>query len=210
MLLSISYLLILVFSRRRGDTFLFFFSDFTDFEVEFGDDMLGSFSDDREQSKQSQKPFEVEHKPISPGEIARDQNGQINEVSSILGLSVESAAILLRYFRWNREKLIESYMDHPEATMENAGLGSDLAQTPKTETVPEFVCAVCYDEGDDVESYAMRCGHRFCLDCYSHYLSQKIREEGEAARIECPQEQCHRIVDSKSLDLLVADHLKDR
>ena len=172
--------------------------------------MLGSFSDDREPVKPVRKPYEVEHKALSPEEIDSEQNVQINEVSSILGLSAESAAILLRYSRWNREKLIETYMDHPEETMENAGLGSDLEHTPKIETVPGFVCEVCYDESDDVESYAMRCGHRFCLDCYGHYVSQKIREEGEAARIECPQENCHRIVDSKSMDLLVGDNLKDR
>ena len=56
----------------------------------------------------------------------------------------------------------------------------------------------------------MKCGHRFCVDCYKHYLSQKIREEGEAARIRCPGDGCNRIVDSQSLDLLVSLDLKDR
>ena len=56
----------------------------------------------------------------------------------------------------------------------------------------------------------MKCGHRYCVDCYRQYLAQKIKDEGEAARIQCPTAGCNRIVDSKSLDLLVAAELKAR
>lgn len=101
-------------------------------------------------------------------------------------------------------------MDHPEETLEEAGLGTNFEGTPKTEVVPGFMCEICCEDGDDLETYAMRCRHRFCVDCYRHYLAQKIKEEGEAARIQCPGEGCHRIVDSKSLDLLVTDDVKAR
>ena len=94
--------------------------------------------------------------------------------------------------------------------MEEGGLGANFDSDPKTEVIPGFTCDICCEDGDDLETYAMRCGHRFCVDCYRHYLAQKVREEGEAARIECPGEGCHRIVDSKSLALLVTDDLKDR
>ncbi|KAK5013191.1 E3 ubiquitin-protein ligase dbl4 [Cryomyces antarcticus] len=56
----------------------------------------------------------------------------------------------------------------------------------------------------------MKCGHQYCVDCYRHYLAQKIKDEGEAARIKCPGDKCSRVVDSKSLDLLVTVDLKDR
>lgn len=156
------------------------------------------------------KPYEVDFKVLSPTEIEREQNLQINEVSSILGLPPESSAILLRFGRWNREKLIESYMDHPEQTLDEAGLGNNFDLVPKTEVVPGFMCDICCEDGDGLETYAMRCGHRFCVDCYRQYLAQKIREEGEAARIQCPGNDCHMIVDSKSLGLLVTDELRER
>ena len=47
-------------------------------------------------------------------------------------------------------------------------------------------------------------------DCYSHYLSQKVKEEGEAARIQCPRDGCRRIVDAKTLRLLVNDKIQER
>ncbi|KAF9888348.1 hypothetical protein FE257_008781 [Aspergillus nanangensis] len=185
-------------------------SDDESMEEDFGDDFDGGFSKDKDIIATSQKPYEVDFKVLDPSDIEREQNRQINDVSSILNIPPESAAILLRFGRWNREKLIESYMDHPEKTLDQAGLGTNFQTTPKTTKIPGFMCDICCEDGDDLETYAMRCGHRFCVDCYRHYLAQKIRGEGEAARIECPGEGCHMIVDSKSLGLLVADSLKDR
>lgn len=147
---------------------------------------------------------------MTPSDIDHEQLVQINDVSAILGLPPESAAILLRFARWKKEKLIEGYMEHEDETLEEAGLGRSSQGTARTEVIPGFMCDICCDEGDDLESYAMRCGHRFCVGCYRQYLGQKIKEEGEAARIECPGEKCHRIVDSKSLDLLVTEDLQER
>jgi ariadne-1 len=178
--------------------------------VDFGDELGGELSQDKDILRTTKKPYEVDFKVLDPGDIDREQSQQVNEVSLILGLPPESAAILLRFGRWNRERLIESYMDHPEETLEEAGLGTNFEGTPKTELSRGFTCEICCEDGDDLETYAMRCGHRFCVDCYRQYLAQKIREEGEAAKIECPGDHCNRIVDSKSLDLLVTDDLKER
>lgn len=152
----------------------------------------------------------IDFKVLSPADIQAQQDRQIEDVSAILGEPPESAAILLRHYRWNKERLIESYMDHPEDVLDSAGLGPNLVETPQTKVVPGFVCEICFEDEADLQTYAMRCGHRYCVDCYQHYLSQKIREEGEAARIRCPREGCNRIVDSKSLELLVTSDLKER
>lgn len=99
-------------------------------------------------------------------------------------------------------------MDDPESLLDAAGI--DLLPTkPHIETIPA-TCEICYNDEPGMKTYAMRCGHRFCTDCYRHYLGQKIWEEGEAAHIQCPQDNCNRIVDSKTLELLVSDDMKDR
>lgn len=152
----------------------------------------------------------MEFKVLDPIDIEREQLVQVGDVCQILGLPPESAAILLRFGRWKPEKLIEGFIDRREQTLKDAGLGPEFEVTAKTEVVPDFMCEICCEDGPELETYAMRCGHRFCVDCYRHYLGQKIKEEGEAARIECPGDSCHRIVDSRSLDLLVTDDVKDR
>ncbi|KAF2101617.1 ankyrin repeat and IBR domain-containing protein 1 [Rhizodiscina lignyota] len=161
-------------------------------------------------TKPGRKSYEVEFKVYSPQDIQSYQDKQIDEVSTILGQPPEITAILLRHMRWNKERLIEQYMDAQEQMLENVGLDQDIAGPPRIETKKNFMCDICCDDQPGLETFAMKCGHRFCVPCYKHYLSRKIKEEGEAARIRCPGEDCNRIVDSKSLDLLVATDLKER
>lgn len=147
---------------------------------------------------------------MSPADIQATQQKQVNEVGQILGLPPESTAILLRHTRWNQEKLIDVFMDNSEDLLDEAGLGPESGKTPKTEALPGFTCEICFEDGPALLSYAMICGHRYCLECYNHYLTQKVKEEGEAARIQCPREGCHRIVDSKSLHLVVSSKVWER
>ena len=179
--------------------------------VDFEDDTdLGFGTHEKDILKPQKLSFEVDFKVYSPVDIQAQQDKQIEEVSTILGQSLESAAILLRHFRWNKEHLIESYMDKPEEVLEKAGLSESMAAEVQTKVVSGFTCEICFEDDASLQTYAMRCGHRYCVDCFGHYLTQKIKEEGEAARIECPKEGCHRILDSKSLELLVVAALQER
>ncbi|KAI9889148.1 MAG: hypothetical protein M1814_005739 [Vezdaea aestivalis] len=153
--------------------------------------------------KRQRKAFEVEFKVYGPAEVQKQQDKQIEEVGMLLGQPAESTAILLRYMRWNKEKLIEQYMEEREVILEKAGLGESSMIKTKTEVVTGFSCDICCEDEIGLESYAIRCGHRFCADCYRTYLVGKIKDEGEAALIQCPKEGCNRIVDSKSLDYLI-------
>jgi len=168
------------------------------------------FDDDDKDIKSSLKPHEIEFKAIGPQDIRVAQDKHIEVVALILGLPTETCAILLRYFHWNKDRLIESYMDRPEQVLENAGFGPSSDGPPKTRILPGFFCEICCEDEPGMQTYAMKCGHRFCVDCYRQYLSHKIKDEGEAARIQCPKEGCSRIVDSKSLDLMISGDLHDR
>tara|TARA_R110002003_G_scaffold104_35_gene8508 strand:- start:10325 stop:11641 length:1317 start_codon:yes stop_codon:yes gene_type:complete len=178
----------------------------SDYEV----DDVGFESQDKD-IKPSKQAYEVEFKVFDPAQIQAQQDTQISDVAAILGQPPEAAAILLRYQRWNRERLIDQYMEQTEDTLERAGLGPDAATNPpKIQRAKGFVCDICCDDSPNLDTFAMKCGHRFCIDCYRQYLATKITDEGEAARIRCPGEGCTRIVDSKSLDLLVTPDLQSR
>jgi ariadne-1 len=161
--------------------------------------------------KPSKQSYEVDFKVFDPIQIQAQQDKQVDEVSSILGQPPEAAAILLRHLRWNKERLIDQYMEKTEDVLETAGLGQDsTSNPPKLEKIKGFACDICCDDDAKMDTFAMKCGHRFCLACYRQYLGTKIQDEGEAARIRCPGEGCTRIVDSKSLDLLVTADLHER
>ncbi|RMZ73700.1 RING finger [Pyrenophora seminiperda CCB06] len=181
-----------------------------DSDFDMDQDDVGFETQDKD-IKPTKQAYEVDFKVFDPIQIQAQQDKQIDEVSSILGQPPEAAAILLRHLRWNKERLIDQYMEKMEQVLETAGLGQDsTTNPPKLEKVPGFVCDICCDDDANMKTFAMKCGHRFCLDCYRQYLGTKIQDEGEAARIRCPGEGCTRIVDSKSLDLLVTEDLHDR
>lgn len=179
--------------------------DLEEEEVQDGFD----FSQDKD-LKPKKKAYEIDFTVYSPADIQRQQDRQIDDVATLIEQPHEATAILLRFGRWNREKLLDNYMDNQEKVLEQAGLGQDIRTSPpRLESIPNFMCEICC-ETNPGESFAMKCGHRFCLDCYRQYLTQKIRGEGEAARIRCPGDGCNKIIDAKSLDLLVTSDLTDR
>ncbi|KAI1398403.1 ring finger protein [Hypoxylon fuscum] len=188
------------------------FSGGEDFDVfdDEPDDMPGITSHKSDHTKGGRVGFDVSYKVYEPKDIQDQQEEMVNEVNMILEMRKEDAAILLRHFRWNKERLIEDYMDNPPKVLEAAGLGPSSKVPPKIEVIPGFTCDICCEDEEGLRNFAMKCGHRYCVDCYRQYLHQKIREEGEAARIQCPAEGCHRIIDARSLDLLVTPQLATR
>ncbi|KAL5606803.1 uncharacterized protein BROUX77_003996 [Berkeleyomyces rouxiae] len=156
------------------------------------------------------KYTDVSYKVRVPADLKKEQEDDIAEARMILDLGADEVAILLRRFRWNKERLIEDYMDRPSKVLEDAGFASTSNIPLKICAVPGFTCDICLDDEEGLESFAMKCKHRFCVNCYRQYLTQKIRGEGEAARIQCPHDGCRRILDAHSLNLLVKGSLRDR
>lgn len=54
---------------------------------------------------------------------------------------------------------------------------------------PTVVCGVCFDEIRPDHIPQVRCGHSFCRDCWSQYLSTKVRDEG-TCWIRCMDTNC--------------------
>ncbi|OZJ02984.1 hypothetical protein BZG36_03128, partial [Bifiguratus adelaidae] len=184
--------------------------DFAYLEDDGGD--LG-FDSVMDNSANRRKSYEVEYSIHSVQDMTQSQDKEVAQVSGILGLAPQHTATLLRYFRWNKEKLLERYMDAPAQVMKAAGVVTDEATSPKflpASVFPHFQCDICCDDDHDLQTLTLDCGHRFCNNCYKYYLIQKIREEGESRRIQCPQDGCSVIVDENTVKLVVDDKTHER
>jgi ariadne-1 len=195
-----------VMLEDSGDEECDFDEDYDDPDPEEEED-FGGFS---KVEKPRRAAYEVPFTVHRPADIQRQQDDMITDVNAVLELRNEDVAILLRHFRWNKERLLEEYSDQPQKVLEAAGLMVGSRGPPKLEVIGGFVCDICCEDEEGLKTFALKCGHRYCLNCYRHYLTQKIREEGEAARIQCPADGCGRIIDAKSLDLLVTPELSAR
>jgi len=160
--------------------------------------------------KDRKKPYEVDFKVHSIEGIVKNQDEEVTHVANILGILKEHAATLLRHFRWNKERLIERYMDDPHDVLRKAGVITENSRATRIVRMPGFVCEICCDDDDNMLTLALSCGHRFCRNCYEHCLTQKIKEEGESRRIMCMASKCNVIVDEKTVGLLVSPEVHER
>lgn len=181
-----------------------------DLDFDFDDEPDPDLPGQSDFSNAKKVAYDITFKVFEPQDIQKQQDDMIDEVNMILQVRKEDAAILLRHFRWNKERLMEDYMDKKEKVLEASGLGLSNTGPPSLDVIPGFMCEICCEDEGGLQSFAMKCGHRYCVDCYRQYLAQKIREEGEAARIQCPADGCPRIIDARSLDLLVTSELNER
>lgn len=121
--------------------------------------------------------------------------------------------MLLRDFGWNKERLLEKFMDNPKEVLIKAGIEyvvppslppskqpAPAKRTTRRTTGPtqqtvvptSFVCPICCDDAAPAP-LALKCGHLFCGDCWEQYLNGKVREEGECT-IRCMDTSCSLLV----------------
>ena len=65
------------------------------------------------------------------------------------------------------------------------------------------------NDDDNMLTLALSCGHRFCRNCYEHYLTQKVKEEGEIRQIMRMASKCNVIVDEKTAGLIVSPEIHE-
>lgn len=160
--------------------------------------------------KPQRKSYEVDFRVFSDAQIQKIQAEQIEEVSNILGLPAEQCAVLMRHFKWQKERLIEQYLNNSEDVLDAAGIHTNASRSPTIEKVNGFMCDICCDNEPGLATFALRCDHRYCVNCYTSYLEQKIKGEGESGRIQCPCEGCSNLVDSKSIKILAPKKVVER
>ncbi|KAF8444951.1 hypothetical protein L210DRAFT_3643129 [Boletus edulis BED1] len=173
---------------------------------------MDTFGDDfKVPQRAARKSYEVEHESLPQAAVVKLKAADIEHISGIFGVDASTASLLLRYMNWNKERLIEKYMDNASAVSVAAGIspppkapasssaagpersqgtssGARSAPAPKPEP---FVCPICFDDSQTAFS-ALSCDHRFCAGCWNAYITSKIREEGEHA-IRCMAEGCSTI-----------------
>jgi ariadne-1 len=161
------------------------------------------------EEKNARKAHQVEFQPHSIQDIRQTQETQIANVASVCYIDPAQAAILLRHHRWNKEKVIEAYMDDPERTLKKAGIVNDESGDHRIQSIPGFECEICFDDDND-KSYALQCGHRACTVCWGTYLTKKIKEEGESSKVQCLFDKCNVVIDETTVELLVTPETFER
>ncbi|TDL25950.1 hypothetical protein BD410DRAFT_783951 [Rickenella mellea] len=89
-----------------------------------------AFKDDLivDSSRGKRKVYEVDFESMSQDAVQALIKKDVDHISSIFGIDSGAASLLLRHMNWNKEKLIEKYMDNP--TSLNIAAGVTVAPPP--------------------------------------------------------------------------------
>lgn len=115
----------------------------------------------------------------------------VEHVSEISGMTKDQSIVLLKQFKWNKERLLEAFA---EGEVDQYGLSK------ATFFNSEFLCEICFD--DCTNGMSLECGHKFCLDCYKSYLESKI-SDGEI-RFTCAG-KCPLTIEDASVQKIVGE-----
>jgi ariadne-1 len=123
----------------------------------------------------------------------------VNEVSTLLDISEDEAQSILQHFKWDKEKLTDSYFSNPEKVRLTCGLDLYSSNLLSHLTGPnglsgKFKCRICYDENDLSDSFSLGCGHPFCKSCFAEYLRNAITDGGSCITVKCPEHKCKQVV----------------
>jgi len=139
---------------------------------DFDSDFVGGF--DFECHEDDHIHNSPEFKTLSPDDIVVAQKKQISEICELLMISASSASLLLRFYGWKPEILIEKYFHDPEKVIQQAGILVDTFDgEAEAKLVDHGECLVCTDVTSPEESCALVCSHRVCVGCWSSFLTMK-------------------------------------
>lgn len=89
-------------------------------------------------------------------------------------------------------------------TTAESALKAKALLTPEPSVEPEpFLCPICCDDSQP-ETLSLICDHKFCADCWVHYLKSKIRVEGDCT-IKCMASACTLIATDSFVSSTLAE-----
>jgi hypothetical protein len=124
--------------------------------------------------------LEFKYEILSPEKIVKCMIDCIKEVNQVVQLPATTTRILLHYFHWDKEKLMERFYDGDQDGLfaEAHTVNPFKIARQKSTSQDDSYCNICYTNKKDDTMTGLECSHKFCRACWREYLTTKIIDEG--------------------------------
>jgi len=102
-------------------------------------------------------------------QLEKKQQEEVDNIKETLGLSLEKVRVLLRFFNWNTEKIMNMFLERDrDYVLKKAGLTADEDEEEANSKLQGmFECPLCYDDVKMKDTSMLKgCKHRFCNNCW--------------------------------------------
>eukprot|EP00727_Mastigamoeba_balamuthi_P011001 m51a1_g6523 putative ariadne-like ubiquitin ligase (529) ;mRNA; r:301525-303567 len=128
---------------------------------------------------------------LAGAELASDVRALIEDVRDVTGAPKDVAVALLRQWKWNKEKLLEAFVDSPEGVLKKTGMPSTESEHAPADPNAAVCCAICMETVKATKTVALACNHRYCEGCWREFIVNKLNEGAAAAvSAHCPYPKC--------------------
>lgn len=133
-------------------------------------------------------------------DLIRRQAGFLSDISDILSLPLEAAALLARHFKWSRESLLDRFWEDPDAVLSRVGArhfvpaADSCHSTAQPQAGTMYTCCVCFEQVDGADFVSANCEHFFCSSCFSRYLSVAVDDGVACIHTKCMHPGCSAAV----------------
>lgn len=120
------------------------------------------------------------------------------------------AGVLLRHFRWDTQKLLDSFTKNPEETCRRAGVTlMPHFNHPDESFEHEVTCTICFDKYKWCYGLFMSCGHWFCFSCWRSFLEIQIQSGPVSVYASCPAVKCKEVVHEDVWNEVLIEYFND-
>ncbi|KAL8214269.1 hypothetical protein R6Q57_003718 [Mikania cordata] len=140
---------------------------------------------------------------LKEDDISQLQEEDITRICSVLSVSRDSACMLLRRYNWNVSNVHEAWFANEDKVRNAVGLldKKDI-KPPKSGELP---CGICFESYPLDRICAAACGHPFCKECWTAYISTSINDGPGCLTLRCPIPSCGAAVGVDMVNMLTSD-----
>lgn len=132
---------------------------------------------------------------LSAERLVERQMAIARRVGDLLYLSEDEAVCLLRYYGWSEQRAEREWFADQARVRREVGLSGATADAAAGDegaaAAATVQCSTAYcDEVPRAEATRLGCGHWFCNDCWSGFLTSQINQGRSCLVTRCPGMRC--------------------
>lgn len=128
---------------------------------------------------------------------------RLDHLQPIFNIPREDILLLMQHHDWNEERLLENWTERMDELLVEIGLSqkgstssgsldkkigiSDASNDRAKRGIAfkeNFECIICCEE-KDTQIFSLECGHEYCIDCYRHYIENKLHNGNVITCMDC-------------------------
>eukprot|EP00457_Paulinella_chromatophora_P002413 gb/GEZN01002418.1/.p1 GENE.gb/GEZN01002418.1/~~gb/GEZN01002418.1/.p1 ORF type:complete len:669 (-),score=121.03 gb/GEZN01002418.1/:187-2193(-) len=133
-------------------------------------------------------------------EISQMQKEILDNVMEQLDVDASRGVMILRAFDWDVQKVEIAWEEDKEAVLKLCKIADIKLKTGNDDEdeTTEIVCGFCFSDYPTKETYALNCGHRYCMDCWQGWANASFDKGHDCVFTECPfgtvKTKCHELM----------------